>query len=1057
MKTPHFIPVAPPCPKRTLIALLLALVTDCFFSANSAGGSTIITRPTASVGAGGDCSDPAVSADGRYAVFVSSAPNLVPGDRNHAADIFVRDRMLGHTILVSVATNGLAGNAASRAPSISADGAWIAFESDASDLVAGDTNRTTDVFLRDMIHGVTILASVSTNGGFGNSESHQPRLLSDGSQIFFESAASNLDRRDTNTVSDLFVFTRADQTVHLLTRQWKNNGSPANTYYAWNGPWDVSADGQRLVFQSKAPYLLLSDTRTAQDVFVCDGLAGTNRLVNATSAGAWPTLDSGNASMSQDGRWVAFESAASLMAADKSTPGAQLDVYLRDLSSNTLSLLSVNTNGIVSSTAYASFRPRISGDGSTVLFFSLANDLVENDTNSTTADLFVRDVTNAITTRIGPVDSTSSGPMPAISDNGQVIVWLAQDYQLHRLDRSGPTDLLIAAGVPPTEPFLTGDGRFLLFTAPPKAAGFADPSPWHNVYLYDNASNQLELVSVPENGAMTDTAGPGLWPAAASISQDGRQIAFSTSAPDLVPDDTNQVSDVFVRDLIAQTNLNVSFAAAPVSSRRGPSLRAVLSQNGRYLAYEAILDTAASPASLDTPFSLLVCDVEQQTNLFVSGLGKAGLLARQSLSSNGNFLTFQSKDTNASPLANARSQIYWRDLSQPTNCLVSRHRDGIHASSMDASSPVSSLDGRYVAFLSAGTDLVTNSVTGTNAYLWDAQTAQLQLLTLTTNNTGSGGASDVRFPGGGSLLTVQVSTNLLVFDAAAPGPADVLFDADQPSATPDGRWLAIRRRADYLPQDTNQLPDVYLLDRTNATVEVVSLDRPQANGIAGESFAPLISPDGRYVAFLSRSSRLATGDLNGMTDIFLRDRQWKSTFAVSLNADGLTTGRGVSVAPVFSGDSHTLIFASYADDLAAADGNNSPDLFFVQLVGGDSDLDGLPDDWEMAYFGTLARDGTGDADGDGISDAAEYRAGTSPTDSDSALSALTVTSVGTGTTTILWRSVPGKNYGLEYKDSLDAPAWTPLPDQVTAIGDTASLTDPTPTAAVHRFYRVVLK
>jgi len=1057
MKTIACLPTARAYRRGTLIGVLLALAADGFFCAGSALGSTVATPPVAIATPGGDCSDPAASTDGRYVVFVSTAPNLVAGDRNHAADVFVRDRLLGHTILVSVATNGLAGNAASRAPAISDDGAWIAFESDASDLVAGDTNKATDVFLRDMIHGVTILASVSTNGGFGNFGSHQPRLLGDGSQVFFESAASNLDRRDTNTVSDLFVFSRADQTVHLLTRQWKNNGSPANTYYSWNGPWDVSADGQRLVFQSKAPYLILSDTKSVQDVFVCDGLTGTNRLVNATSAGAWPTLDSGNASMSRDGRWVAFESAASLMAADQSTPGSQSDIYLRDLSSNTLSLISINTNGIVSSSAAASFGPRLSGDGSAVLFFSLANDLVAHDTNSTTADLFVRDVAAGSTTRLGPVESSFSGPMPAISDNGQIIAWLDQNEQLHRLDRSGPTDLVLAAGVALAEPFLTGDGRFLLFAATPRAMGATDPSPWLNVYLYDNASNQLDLVSVPEGGAMADTAGAGLWPAAASISQDGRLIAFSTSAPDLVADDTNQVSDVLVRDLVSQTNLNVSLAAGPLTSRRGPSLRAVLSQSGRFLAYEAILDTAASPGSLDTPFSLLVCDLEQQTNLFVSGLGKAGLLARQSLSSNGTFLTFQSKDTNASPLANARSQVYWRDLTQPTNCLVSRHRDGVHASSMDASMPVSSLDGRYVAFLSAGTDLVTNSVTGTNAYLWDAQTGQLQLLTMTTNNTGSGGAVEVRFPGGGSLLAVQVSTNLLLFDAAAPGTPEVLMDADQASATPDGRWLAVRRRADYVPQDTNQLPDIYLLDRSNATVEVVSLDRPQAAGIAGESFAPQLSPDGRYVAFLSRSARLVAGDLNGLTDVFLRDRQWKSTFTVSLNAQGLATGRGVSTAPAFSGDSRTLVFASYADDLAAADGNSSPDLFTVQLVGGDWDHDGLPDDWEMAYFGTLARDGTGDADGDGISDAAEYRAGTSPIDGDSVLAALTVTSVGTGTTTVLWHSVPGRSYGLEYKDSLDAATWTPLPGQVTATGDTASLADPSPTLVPHRFYRVVLK
>lgn len=96
-------------------------------------------------------------------------------------------------------------------------------------------------------------------------------------------------------------------------------------------------------------------------------------------------------------------------------------------------------------------------------------------------------------------------------------------------------------------------------------------------------------------------------------------------------------------------------------------------------------------------------------------------------------------------------------------------------------------------------------------------------------------------------------------------------------------------------------------------------------------------------------------------------------------------------------------------------------------------------------------------DNDGLSDAAEYRAGTSPIDNASVLAAITVTSVGNGTTTVLWRSVPGRSYGLEYKDAVEGPAWTALPGQVTATGETASMIDPSAPAGGHRFYRVVLK
>src|SRR6266446_5338687 len=123
---------------------------------------------------------PALSADGRFVAFVSFATNLVAGDTNGATDVFVHDRQTGITERVSVASDGTQGNNASSYPVLSADGRFVAFDSDATDLVAGDTNGTTDVFVHDRQTGATERMSVASGGVQGNGFSAGPALSADG-------------------------------------------------------------------------------------------------------------------------------------------------------------------------------------------------------------------------------------------------------------------------------------------------------------------------------------------------------------------------------------------------------------------------------------------------------------------------------------------------------------------------------------------------------------------------------------------------------------------------------------------------------------------------------------------------------------------------------------------------------------------------------------------------------------------------------------------------------------------------------------------------------------
>ena len=151
-----------------------------------------------------------------------------------------------------------------------------------------------------------------------------------------------------------------------------------------------------------------------------------------------------------------------------------------------------------------------------------------------------------------------------------------------------------------------------------------------------------------------------------------------------------------------------------------------------------------------------------------------------------------------------------------------------------------------------------------------------------------------------------------------------------------------------------------------------------------------------------------------------------------------------------------MIFQSWASDLIEGDYNDKCDLFLLRLGAGDGDGDGMDDDWEMAFFGTLERDGKGDFDGDGASDLDEFRAGTDPTNSGSVLRAMTLTALGGSGTTVLWPAVADKTYQVLYRDEVDGGSWTELSGPIVIDGSTARIVDRTSSGHSRRFYRVLV-
>ena len=284
---------------------------DIFVHDRVTGVTTCVSVDSNGVRGSGDSTLPAISADGRFVAFTSRAPNLVPGDTNNRADIFVHDRVNGGTSRVSVNSSGGESNNENDAAAISRDGRYIAFHSRASNLVASDQNGTADVFVHDRVTGVTTRASVSSGGGEAFGDSLRPTISADGRFVAFDSIAGDLVPGDLIGVTDVFVHDRSTVVTTRVTVG--HDGSEA---LGLSNHSKISADGTVLAFCSVAPNLVPGSSNGFQDVYLYNRTAAHTRRASVSSDGIEGSEHSYLGTISPDGRHVAFFSDASNL-----TPG----------------------------------------------------------------------------------------------------------------------------------------------------------------------------------------------------------------------------------------------------------------------------------------------------------------------------------------------------------------------------------------------------------------------------------------------------------------------------------------------------------------------------------------------------------------------------------------------------------------------------------------------------------------------------------------------------------------------------------------------------------------
>ena len=998
-----------------MIAANVVLPTQAFSSLQPV--SHIGSGSESPTGGSGDSVLPIISPDGRRILFASTANNLVLTSSNRPIpavfparlNVFLRDRTSGSTHLVSVNVTGIAGGNGDSLPAgISTNGQYALFESSATDLIPGDTNNTTDVFVRDLVNGTTILVSAGTNGGVGNGVCRGSVMTPDGRYVAFVSAANNLVPGDTNGIPDIFLRDLLAQTTTLVSAGGKarplNSSLPPSTS---ESP-AITPDGRFVAFLSSATNLAPGATN-ASDVYVRDLLNNTTIWASesaraaAQSAQLGTSVISCNHAISDDGQFVAFE-----VSPWPPSTTANRGLALRYSTVNGLTYL-LHTNVTVSVGSPEDMRSLdMSSDGRLVAFVANTNDSSGRTTCILAWDSQTGSTSLASGTLSNTVPPNSICQWPTVDASGHHVAFLSSatnlttntlvgEYHLYGRDLLLGTTVLVdqdGSGIGSATslfaaPILSSDGRLIAFECPDANLVNNDRNRSYDVFARDLGSNVTELISA-KHPALSSVTPNGISSASASsASADGRFIAFMSDADDIVPNDTNQVRDVFVCDLLIGTNLLVSVATNESNSGDGVSYDPAISGDGRYVAFSS---SAANLVTGDTnnATDVFVRDLVNGTTMLVSvstngvtgGNLDSYLLA---FSTNGRYALFRSRASNLAPGPFSNENIFVRDLQSGATYGVTTNG----APAPDVCTAMTP-DGRLVAF--------RGQIGG--VYVWDSQTATriyANAVGIVSSVAISPDGNRLACAAGASLTTVDwaANTNWVIASGLSGSHPGLRFSGD-------GRFLAYANTAAKVAADTNGTYDVYLYDFQTGTNLLVSHSYDSFAALGGASDWPEISPDGRFVAYRSAATNIVPNDANGVPDIFLYDRFTGNNTLLSTSRFGNSSPDNRSLAPAFSGNGRVLVFQSWASDLVAQDFNSSSDVFAFSFL-----------------YATLVAGNT---------------AGERPI--------------------LSWPAAPGQTYHVQYKDNLSDSNWQEVAGKVTITGKTAFLTDPEPVAR-HRFYRVV--
>ncbi len=391
---------------------------------------------------------PAFSPDGTSVAIWSYASNLVAGDTNGSSDIFVKNLATGAIKLVSTDAAGVQGNDGSYEPVFSPDGTKVAFYSSASNLAGHDGNGVPDIFVKTLETGAIKCISTDAAGTRWNDTSYDPKFSPDGTKVAFSSYASNVVPGDTNSTVSIFVKDLTNETVSFVSTNASGehgNGFSADPVF--------SPDGTKVAFRSTASNLVPGDTNGSSDIFVKDLTNGTVSIVSTNAAGEHGNGFSDDPVFSPDGTKMAFRSEASNLVPGDTNGTA--DVFVKDLATGAIARISTDSAGAQANGG--SGEPVFSPDGTKVAFRSDASNLVAGDTNSR-ADIFVKSLATGAIERISTdamgVQGNGYSDEPVFLPDGTKVAFRSDASNLVAGDTNGAADIFIVTlATPPTTVF----------------------------------------------------------------------------------------------------------------------------------------------------------------------------------------------------------------------------------------------------------------------------------------------------------------------------------------------------------------------------------------------------------------------------------------------------------------------------------------------------------------------------------------------------------------------------------------------------------------------------
>lgn len=419
--------------------LITSIIIAFFAVAPSAFAATIERVSLSNAGVQGNnfSNGTSISGDGRYVGFHSQASNLVLGDMNNDIDIFVYDRTTNTIERVSVDSLGNEANNISLDQEISTDGEYVAFSSLASNLVPNDTNSASDVFVYNRILDITERVSVNNLEAEGNENSSNASISTNGRFVAFMSTATNLVPNDTNNKSDIFVYDRAADNIERVSVD--NAGVQGNEI---SHNLEISDSGRYVTFTSDADNLVPDDTNATADIFVYDRTTETIQRVSVNGVGIEGNASSFSPSISADGRYITYHSwATNLHPADTT---AWADVFVFDRLTSAVELVSVSSAGVQSN--FESFNASISANGRYVSYGSNASNLVPGVINGE-SDIYVFDRTTDTIKRLSVnsmgVEGNQLSDSNSISADGRFTAFMSYASNLVAGDTNAQADVFV--------------------------------------------------------------------------------------------------------------------------------------------------------------------------------------------------------------------------------------------------------------------------------------------------------------------------------------------------------------------------------------------------------------------------------------------------------------------------------------------------------------------------------------------------------------------------------------------------------------------------------------